>query len=512
MLCVRTSADFYSFAVERYTMARRTVAVALVVFVLLAGCQSPVGTNPVTSPDGTTDAPTPPTNGENSTESFDYADPESDVLGWENGYWYNESIDVTVEDGLNANERNATIDRAMARVEHIRRLEFEKSVPVEVISRETYQTEYAGSANVSDALRTFDDTKFEALFLVGENNSSLAVQESNRGSNVLGFYTPRDDRIVIISESSTPTIEETTLAHELMHALQFRNFEANLSSPTRDAANAHSGLTEGEASFLDSRYSQQCGANWSCVAPATSAGGSGGGIHLGVYMVKYFPYADGSGFIEHFYERGGWDRVASLYENPPNTSEQVAQPEKYGSDAPTNVTLSDRSNDDWQRVTVEGRAPYGEVGVGGLTAMFAYPYYDQARSGFVLSPWSFLNVDENRNIDRTDPFNYTTTPVAGWDGEKMYIYENSEGETAYTWRIAWDSERDAREFASTYRNLLQYWGAEQRSENVWRIPEGESPFSDAFRVTVEGDTVTIVNAPTIDQLDAVHDSSVNTSS
>ncbi|WP_232687036.1 Hvo_1808 family surface protein [Halobacterium zhouii] len=485
-------------------MARRIAAVALVALVLLAGCQSPVGTGPATSPDETTNAPTP--DGQNGTE-FDYADPESDVLGWEGGLWYNESIDVTVEDGLNATERNATIDRAMARVEQIRRLEFEKPVPVEVISRETYRSEYAGGGNASDALQTFDDTKFEALFLVGENNSSLAVQESNRGSNVLGFYTPRDDRIVIISESSTPTIEETTLAHELMHALQFRNFEANFSSPTRDAANAHSGLTEGEASFLDSKYSQRCGTNWSCVAPATAAGGGGGGsLHLGVYMMKYFPYADGSEFVEHFYEQGGWDRVASLYENPPTTSEQVAQPEKYGEDQPTNVTLPDRSDANWDRVTVEGRAPYGEVGVGGLTAMLAYPYYHQGRPGNVLGPRAFLNIDQNGNLDRTDPFNYTTTPVDGWDGEKMYIYESDSGEAAYTWRLAWDSERDAREFASAYRNLLQYWGGERVDAETarWRIPEGESQFADAFRVTVEGDTVTIVNAPTVEQLDDVH--------
>ena len=27
-------------------------------------------------------------------------DPESDVLGWENGYWHNETIDVDQSDGL----------------------------------------------------------------------------------------------------------------------------------------------------------------------------------------------------------------------------------------------------------------------------------------------------------------------------------------------------------------------------------------------------------------------------
>ncbi|MFB6072520.1 MAG: Hvo_1808 family surface protein [Halobacterium sp.] len=489
-------------------MARRLLVFAVVALVALAGCQSPARpgattTEPVTTTpgDGT---PTPTTTTQGIVDS--HSDPATDVLGWEGGYWYNETIPVTVDDGLNATERNATIDRAMARVEHIRRLEFEKPVPVDVISRQTYQQEYAGTGNASDALRTFDDAKFEAMFLVGETENSLDVQEENRGSNVLGFYTPKDDRIVIISESETPTIEETTLGHELMHALQFRNFDAQFSSPTRDAANAHNGLIEGEASYLDNVYKENCGEAWSCVTPSASGGGGGGGggIHLGVYIVKYFPYSDGPGFVKHFYEQGGWSAVADLYENPANTSEQVAQPEKYGTDEPTEVSLPDRSNGDWDRVTVSGRAPYGEVGVGGLTAMLAYPAYHQNRSGYVLSPQAFLNTGPNGNVNMDDPFNYTTTPVRGWDGERMWIYENADGETAYTWRIAWDSPRDAREFAESYRSLLRYWGAEKRSDGVWRIPEGESEFADAFRVTVSGDTVTIVNAPTVPELSAVH--------
>ena len=486
-------------------MARRILAVALVLLVVLAGCQSVAPSNDTTAEPETTQTSTDQqttASGESTNESnFDYADPDSDVLGWENGLWYNESIPVTVSDGLNGTERNATIDRAMARVEHIRDIEFEERVPVEVISRDTYRTEYANSGNTTDALQTFDDTKFEALFLVGEDRNSLDVQESNRGENVLGFYTPKDDRIAIISESETPTIEETTLGHELMHALQFRNFDANFSSPTRDASNAHNGLIEGEARFVDTRYSNNCGANWSCVRPEAGSGG-GGDLHLGVYIMKYFPYSDGPGFVEHFYEQNGWSGVADLYSDPANTSEQVAQPEKYGSDEPTNVSLSDRSSADWERVTVEGRAPYGEVGVGGLTAMLAYPAYHTNRSGVVLGPQEFLNYNGS-SVDRADPFNYTSAPVEGWDGERMWIYENGD-ETAYTWRIAWDSQRDAREFANAYRNLLQYWGAEQRSDGVWRIPEGESEFADAFRVTVSGDTVTIVNAPTVDQLDDVH--------
>ncbi|WP_336035396.1 Hvo_1808 family surface protein [Halobacterium yunchengense] len=483
-------------------MARRLLAVAVVALVVLAGCQTPAVTGDAgeTTAVETTDAP-PATTGDNDSD-FDYADPEEDVLGWEGGYWHNESLPVTASDGLNESEREMVINRSMARVEHLRGIEFEEPVSVDVISRDTYREEYAGSGDHSEAMRTFDNVKFEALFLVGEDRDSLAVQESNRGSNVLGFYTPRDDRIVVISESETPTIDETTLGHELVHALQFRNFDANFSSATRDESNANNALIEGEASAVDNDYGDRCGAEWECASPESAGGGGGGDIHLGIYIMKYFPYSAGANFVEHVHDDGGWDAVEAVYEDPPASSEQVAQPEKYGSDAPTNVTLPDRSTSDWERVTVDGRAPYGEVGVGGLTAMFGYPAYEQDRhpQDFVLNP---LNLDEDGEVVRSSPFDYATPPVAGWDGEQLWVYENGE-ETAYTWRIAWDSERDAEEFADTYRELLRYWGAEQRSDGVWRIPEGESGFADAFRVTVSGDEVTVVNAPTVDDLEDVH--------
>ena len=490
-------------------MARRSIAIVLVALVLLAGCQSPAATGDTdgTTAVETTEAPSPATttpsdDGDDGTD-FDYADPETDVIGWEGGYWHNESLPVTVSDGLNQSERNMVINRSMARVEDIRGIEFEKPVSVDVISRDTYQDEYAGSGDTSSELQTFDNVKFEALFLIGETEDSLAVQESNRGSNVLGFYTPKDDRIVVIAESETPTIDENTLGHELMHALQFRNFDANFSSPTRDTSNANNGLIEGEASFLDNRYEDRCGADWECATPQEAGGGGGGDLHLGVYIMKYFPYSAGANFVEHVYDDGGWDAVTGVYDDPPATSEQVSQPEKYGADQPTDVSLPDRSTDDWERVTVDGRSPYGEVGVGGLTAMFGYPAYEEDRGAqdYVINP---LNYDENGNLVRSSPFNYATDPVAGWDGEQFWVYENGD-QTAYTWQLAWDSEQDAEQFVSTYRQLLQYWGAEQRSDGVWRIPEGESEFADAFRVTVSGDTVTIVNAPTVSELDDVHD-------
>ena len=140
---------------------RRELLVALVV--VLAGCTVPTF--------GGSDHPESPTGG--------------DAIGYENGYWYDDPVSVTTADGLNETEREAVVARTMARVERIRDREFEQTVPVSVVSRAEYRNTTGGETG--ESLRRFDNAKFEALFFVGEDRDSIAVQQSNRGESVLGY-------------------------------------------------------------------------------------------------------------------------------------------------------------------------------------------------------------------------------------------------------------------------------------------------------------------------------------
>jgi len=478
---------------------RTPVALALCALLVLAGC----ATAPTDDP-GLSSANAPP-------------DPPSDRLGWEHGYWYNESLPITPGDGLNATEQRAVVHRAMARVEHLRKVEFTRDVPVKVISRETYRNATAGGGSGgggggSSASATFADARYEALFLVGEGGSGSEQSSENTASSVLGYYSPGADSIVIVSESKTPMIDERTLGHELVHAVQFRNFDMGFGGSTMEARSASFGLVEGDAELVSQTYDAHCGDDWQCVEPASSGdsagdGGDsagGGSIHFGIYFTQYFPYSDGPDFVRSIRAQGGWDAVNALYDDPPASAEQVALPSKYEVDPPTDVSLADRTAGDWERVVPQGRAPYGEFGVAGLTGMFAYTAYDDSMDAKpVLSQRDFLNVDPDGHVNGTDPIDYTTKPVDGWDGDELHVYRNDAGELGYVWKLVWDSEGDAREFADTYRALLHYWGANSVENGVYRIPAGASSFADAFYVSVDGTTVTIVNAPTVDGLDGV---------
>jgi len=493
--------------------ARSTVF--LVVLVALAGCSVGYSGSTPTPTDETTPTPAPetatPTPSPNQTATAEPAtelpDPETDVLGWENGYWANETISVDRSDGLSEAERERIVARAMARVEVVREMEFNSTVPVELMSREEYQdSEYSGGGDRSAAFTTFDNAKFEALFLVGEDRDSLAVQQSNRGSSVAGFYTPRNDRIVVIYGGETADLPgERTLGHELTHALQDQQFDlTTITASSREQSNAQNGLIEGDASLTEERYMERCGEEWECLSAPQSGSGSGSSdIHLGIYIMDFFPYDDGPAFVEFYQERGGWDRINQMYDDLPASTEQVAIPEKYAvdPDPPTDVTLRNQNTNGWERVDPPERTPTARLGQSAMTAMFGYTLYADTGNQPVIQPQELLNINSEGNIVQP-PFKYTAPPVRGWDGDRMHIYQK-DNETAYVWKSVWDSRQDAQEFADAYADLLAYWGGSQQSGGLYTIDSGA--YADAFRVTVEGDTVTIVNAPTTGDLPDVHE-------
>ncbi len=201
---------------------RKELLIALAV--VLAGCTVPSF--------GGSDHPATPTG--------------DDAIGYESGYWYDDSVSVTTDDGLNETEREAVVARTMARVEQVRDLEFKEPVPVSVISRAEYQNrsggnEGGGSSRPQDP---WNDQVWEALLLIGEDSGSSDEIDDTLSTTVQGYYSPSEDEIVIVSPTETPQIDRRTLSHELVHALQDQHFGLNGSAETQDTQLSRQGVTE----------------------------------------------------------------------------------------------------------------------------------------------------------------------------------------------------------------------------------------------------------------------------
>jgi len=503
-------------------MHRRSVA-ALALLVALAGCAAPVTNGGAgaagqadSTPAGTggdagpaaaaTPGPAPADDESGDPPSEEQPDPESDRIGWEAGYWYNDPIAVNNTDGLDGSERAAVLGRAMARVELIRNLEFNESVGVSVVERGSFAAGELGGDEPGQALRTFDNAKFETLLLVGSGSDSIDTQEESLNSSVGGYYSTETGDIVIVADSGTPTLDgERTLAHELVHALQDQHFDS-LGEParTRDAYNGKNGLVEGDANAVQDVYMDRCGATWRCIdAPERSpgAGGDGSGLHMGVYLLEYFPYADGPSLIAHLRDGGDWSDVNAAYERVPTSATEVIDPAQYGSFEPRPIALEDDLRGGWERVRPADRPDHGRLGRSAIAASMAYTLYDSYNGSAVVEPGAFLNQRLGQ-LDERDPLNYDLAATRGWAGDRFHAYER-DGDAAAVWRTAWENSTAAERFADGYRDLLAHWDAGRVGANTWRFDEG-SPFSGSTYLDVDGSTVTVAKAPTTDGLGDVY--------
>jgi hypothetical protein len=333
--------------------------------------------------------------------------------------------------------------------------------------------------------------------LVGEDRTIDEVFDELYGGAVLGYYSPSEDRIVLISDDETPAIDRRTLAHELHHALQDQQFGLDGSPPTQDRQLAENGLVEGDARYVDRLYEERCAEDWECVARPDGAGSAGGSFDYPVFLTIYAPYSEGPTFVSDLRERGGWEAVNDAYSAPPVSTEHVIHPETYPDERPVEVRIEDRSSDDWVRFDHD---PVGDtVGEASIFAMF----------------WKHGAIDKQnlrRNTGAYSAYNYTAGPSAGWGGDLVVPYRPADdaaaaanpNRRAYVWRTVWDTEDDAAAFESKYETttLQLRLGAKRVAPNTYVVEDG--PFADAYRVTRQGDTVTIVNAPTVEELDAVH--------
>ncbi len=444
----------------------------------------------------------------------DRAPPDSDTLGWENGCWWDADVQVDRSDGLNDSELRKVVGRSMARVENVRKLEFERDIPVEVISREQHREEFAERYNLTTDAALRENIVLEGAMLVGEDESAVAAQKEMFGSATLGYYDTETGNITIVSENaSTPKMNEITLSQELFHALQDQRW--NISAYDRgtwEAMNANNGIIEGDGNYVDHLYQQRCQETWDCLERQTAASG-GGDIHRGIYTLFLQSYSDGPAFVRDIREAKGWDGVNAVYENPPASTEQTIHPDRYPDEAPVNVSITDSSSDAWRIPTPPNNtARYGQLGEAGLYTMFLYPTIESDGTVRPQMAANFYNAQSAAELQgMLDPYNYSYHASEGWAGDKLLPYVTDDSartnETAYVWKLRWDTRTDAKQFVAEYHWLLDYYGAQPVEGHVdtFRIPDADHQFGDAFYVNQSGTAVTIVNAPSVEQLPAVHE-------
>ena len=484
------------------TAAAAVAAVAVLCVALTAGVAAApdAGAVPAASGSG------PPAPGAAPSASADECGPGdgTELVGCWNGTHYEESVDFAETDGLNESQLEALTDLTMARVEHVRQRPFKQDVPVETVTRSEYANDTA-SGNGSEAFRRWNDQVWEALFVVGDETNANDEIDSVFGGAVSGFYSPSQDRIVIVvPDGESPDIDPSTLAHELLHAMQDQYHD--LTDPryvgaTQDGDLAVDGIIEGEAVHVEERYAARCADNWTCAEAPESGGGGGDGadFNFGILQTVLQPYGDGALYVRELRDEGGWAAVNETMNDPPaSTAEVIHRNPDYEEG---NVTFEDSATGGWETYPDQGVDGAETAGEASMFVMFWYQSFEYRYP--VLEPETSaganvrIHTRPDEELRTRANYNYAHESTDGWAGDELYPYRAGDGDDArdgYVWVTEWQTADDAADFRETYVEMLTAHGdAAYEAGRVYEIEDGDFP--GAYGVVRSGTTVTIVHAP-----------------
>lgn len=279
--------------------------------------------------------------------------------------------------------------------------------------------------------------------------------------SIAGFYDTARKELFVLEDLLDSEEARSTLAHELLHALEDQHFNLQgiqdameaLEPNATDRAFAFTCVAEGSAQsleeqFLFSEEAQALSEGAEEDAPEAQpldeepmeeeeAGGTAEALLTQtppiLMRMLVEPYFAGRTFLA----RGGGmlapvkksDLLLS-YGAPPLSSEQIFHPEKYWDraqrDDPQTVVLPDLSANlgaGWRRLGS------GELGEMGAAVMTTDP--EEAEDEELVPQW-MLGVR-------------STQAAEGWDGDRYEVYQSAQGALVCVWISVWDSEKDALE-------------------------------------------------------------------
>ena len=318
-----------------------------------------------------------------------------------------------------------------------------------------------------------------ALGLLPPGEDALADMLAILGDQIAGYYDPRTKQMFVVADGGglTPS-GEFTYVHETVHALTDAAFTLEQDpggGANDDAALAYGALAEGDATaaslvFLADRPDLLAGLAGEGVADS----GLVDRMPPALTLPLFFPYVQGTAFVDALRAEGGWDRVDAAYADPPVSTEQVIHPEKYlAREAPVPLALPDGSALGPAWATVDENT-LGELMTAVLLADLRPGQVDAASPDLGL-PLPARNA------------------AAGWGGDRYALWSDGASDVL-VWRSAWDSERDAIAFsrALAARESAR-WGAAFDAAAPADLTLATADV--AARIVVAGRDVLYVQAP-----------------
>ena len=270
------------------------------------------------------------------------------------------------------------------------------------------------------------------------------------------YYEPADRSINIPMREYPPEEADlaSIMAHELVHALQDMHFGLDrllTGAKNGDQLIARQALVEGGATLVEllvdnarndppASDSQLQRVINDALNVMPSEGGPGF-----LFEQWHTPYVRGRAFVFALKRHGDWAAVNRAYINLPASSEHILHPDKYIAwELPEEIALPALAREpfagDWEELD---RNTLGELGF--------------------------------RIIFNAFDIETAHAAAAGWHGDQYAVFKHRQENTfALVLFTTWDTEQDATEFTTAYRDVLaiKWRGTEdfkidQRGRDVW---------------------------------------------
>ncbi len=281
---------------------------------------------------------------------------------------------------------------------------------------------------------------------------------------IAGFYDTEKNQMYLMSDLSDYE-NATTLAHEYTHYLQYNTPKfaegLNLDSAPDDEYGERSiiisALVEGDATLVEALldtddlledYDEDYDYDDDDYETSSDVFDS---------APKYFqddllfPYYYGFDFVWYMYAQGGWDAVNKLYENVPESVEQIMHPEKYLKDHPVDINPE----------------PFRSAIVKDEKDIIAETVLNEAD---ILQLFTSGYKDDWRISDRQ-----AAVAAEGWGGGYYLYTSNADGELLFA-KTVWDSEYDAEEAETAFKLYSDARFETAVSKSEWKDADGSSVY------------------------------------
>jgi hypothetical protein len=248
---------------------------------------------------------------------------------------------------IDPTELGDLVEDISAFVEDERGLEFDHEVPIAILSRSAYEERARASfdedleeSEESEAAVRQLYTLRTALGLWDPLDDPITTMRDLVGVGSLGFYDPTTEEIVIGAAEITPLLQ-STLAHELTHALDGQHAEldrTDLFERTDEAGLAFQATVEGDARRVQLAYEATLTAD-ERQAIEDESGQLAADAEIDTFppillFEQQFVYDEGQSFVQALVDDGGNAAVDAAIEEPPGTTEEVLEPDTFASGVP----------------------------------------------------------------------------------------------------------------------------------------------------------------------------------